>query len=157
MDDDAPTMTETSSVDTTRRPIEGRFRDAIDAINRQDLDAVDRLVELYDPYVVFQDPVQTVYGRDEFRDANERLVRRAHDLHMNLAAFFETEEHLFSTWTFSFSPRIGPRLNVEGSTHAQLRDGFIIYQRDYWDLAGSVVDAIPAVGLIYRRISRLLT
>ena len=54
--------------------MEKRLRDAFDALNRDGVHAVDGLRELYDPYVVFQDPRQTVYGRDECLDMYRRRI-----------------------------------------------------------------------------------
>ncbi|MEL6547715.1 MAG: nuclear transport factor 2 family protein [Myxococcota bacterium] len=136
--------------------MEKRFRDAFDALNRDGVHAVDGLSELYDPYVVFQDPLQTVYGRDEFKDMNRRLIERSKDFYLSIATFIESDDHLFATWTLSFSPRFGPRVTIEGVTHAQLRDGLITYQRDYWDLLGSFMETLPAVGLVYRRLTSLI-
>ncbi len=136
--------------------MEKRFRDAIDSVNRDGTTALDGFVELYDPYVVFQDPIQTVYGRDEFKETNRRLLERSRDFYLSLATFIESDDHLFATWTLSFSPKVGPRITIEGVTHAQLRDGLITYQRDYWDLLGSFMETLPAMGLIYRRLTSLL-
>lgn len=136
--------------------MEKRFRDAVDAVNRDGIAALDGLVDLYDPYVVFQDPIQTVYGRDELRETNRRLLERSRDFYLSVATFVESDDHLFATWTLSFSPKFGPRVTIEGVTHAQLRDGLITYQRDYWDLLGSFMETLPAMGLVYRRLTSLL-
>lgn len=136
--------------------MEKRFRDAVEQLNRDGAAALGVLGDLYDPYVVFQDPIQTVYGRDEFMEMNRRLLDRANDLYMSVATVIESDDHLFATWTLSFSPRFGPRITIEGCTHAQLRDGAITYQRDYWDLMGSFMESMPAVGLLYRRLTSLL-
>ncbi|MEO0593734.1 MAG: nuclear transport factor 2 family protein [Myxococcota bacterium] len=149
-------MSGTTTMSNPTSLMEKRFRDAIEAVNREGIGALDGLVELYDPYVVFQDPLQTVYGRDELAESNRKLIERSRDLYMSVATFVESDDHLFATWTMSFSPRFGPRVTIEGCTHGQLRDGLITYQRDYWDLLGSFMETLPAVGLLYRRLTGLL-
>jgi len=46
--------------------------------------------------------------------------------------------------------RIGPAVTVQGVTHARARGGKIVEQRDYFDLAGSVLGALPGVSAAYR-------
>lgn len=147
---------ENATMPNTTSLMEKRFRDAVDQLNRDGVSALNTFGDLYDPYVVFQDPIQTVYGRDEFIEMNRRLMERATDLYISVATVTESDDHLFATWTLSFSPRVGPRITIEGCTHAQLRDGAITYQRDYWDLLGSFMESIPAVGLLYRRVTSML-
>lgn len=136
--------------------MEKRFRDAFEQLNRDGTGALQTVSDLYDPYVVFQDPIQTVYGRDELTEVNRRLINRSKDFYLSIATFVESDDHLFATWTLSFSPKYGPRVTIEGATHGQLRDGLITYQRDYWDLLGSFMETVPALGLVYRRVTALL-
>lgn len=138
------------------RSLATEFRDAIRAVNNDGERGVDEFIALCDPYIVFQDPLVTIYGKEELRATYRKLVTGHRDFYMSLSSVVEQDNQLFATWTLSFTPRVGPRITIEGSTHAQLRDGLITYHRDYWDLLGSMLGTIPALGLLYRRATSLL-
>lgn len=149
-------MTATSTHPKTSSLLEKRVRDAIDRVNREGSKGLESIEDLVDPYVVFQDPLKTVYGREEFIQTHQKLLSRSKDFFASIASFVESDDHVFATWTMSFTPRFGPRITIEGCTYAQLRDGTVTYQRDYWDLLGSFMETLPAVGLLYRRVTRML-
>jgi len=129
-----------------------RFSAVIEAINRDGEGALPLLEELYHEDVQFQDPIQKVHGRAAFIEANRRLLRRAKSLTFNLGTSVEQDGNLFVVWTMTFEPRVGPRMVFDGATHITHREGWVVYQRDYWDLLSSAADAVPAVGLVYRGV-----
>lgn len=61
---------------------------------------------------------------------------------------------LFLTWTMTASFPLTPRVVVEGVSHLKVRDGRIARHRDYFDLVGSGIDAVPGVRAIYRAFVR---
>ena len=133
-----------------------RFAEVLEALARDGEDALPLLNELYHEQVQFEDPIQSVVGIEPFTEANRRLIRRAKALTINLGTIVEQEGHLFAVWTMTFEPKMGPALVLEGATHATFRDGLIVYQRDYWDLISSAAEAVPGVGMFYRRLVSLL-
>lgn len=110
------------------------------------------LEALYDPEVVFSDPIQTVRGRPAFTAMNRKLVSRARRCQFRVTAWASRGETIFLAWTLDYAPRRGPALSFDGTSLLDLRDGLVIRHRDYWDLAGSMLDAVPGIGPIYRRL-----
>jgi hypothetical protein len=117
--------------------------------------ALPLLRELYHEQVQFTDPMQSLVGIDPFVEANRRLLKRAKSLSINLGTITEQDGHLFAVWTMAFEPPVGPVWTIEGATHASIRDGLIVYQRDYWDLLSSATDTLPGLGMVYRRLVAL--
>jgi hypothetical protein len=132
-----------------------RFKDAIQALEGQGEKALPMLRDLYHKQIEFQDPMQSVVGIEPFIEANRRLVKRAKSLSFKLETVVEQDGNLFVVWTLMLKPMVGPAMTVEGTTHAIIRDGLIVYQRDYWDLLSSIANAIPGVGMVYRRLVSL--
>lgn len=118
--------------------------------------ALDQLLALYDEDVIFQDPIQTVRGKPEFRDMNLRLLRRARAIHFEVTDRAQRGDSLFLVWTMTLVPRIGPPLQFEGSSHLRTRAGLIYYHRDFWDLLGSFMASVPVAGNVYRSLVRRL-
>jgi len=137
---------------TNERPLTEQFTQVIEALARDGEGALPLLRELYHEQVHFEDPLQSVVGIEPFIEANRRLLRRARSLSIKFGTVSEQDGNLFAVWTMTLEPKVGPATVFEGVTHAVVREGLIVYQRDYWDLLSSAAEALPGVGLIYRRL-----
>lgn len=126
--------------------------EALHAVENEGEAVLDRLLPLYDANVFFQDPIQTLTGIPAFTEMNRRLMRRAKLLRFEVHDTAADGENLFLTWKMHFQPKAGPALVFDGTTHARVRGGKIVYHRDYWDLLGSVADAMPIVAPLYRTL-----
>ncbi len=128
----------------------------IDLLERFSADTDEELLAeleaLYHPEVVFSDPIQTIRGRDAFTAMNRKLVARARSCRFQVTSWATRGEQIFLAWTLDYAPRRGPALAFDGTSLLDLRDGLVIRHRDYWDLAGSMLDAVPGVGSLYRRL-----
>jgi ketosteroid isomerase-like protein len=138
------------------RTVSQRFTETQETLARDGEAALPLLRELYHEQVQFEDPIQSVVGVEAFVEANARLLRRAKSIAISMGTVVEQEGHLFAVWTMTFEPKVGPSMVFEGATHATVRDGWIVYQRDYWDLLSSAADALPGLGMVYRRMVSLI-
>jgi hypothetical protein len=118
-------------------------------------ETVEPLAEIYHPDVIFEDPIQSVQGREQVMEANRRLLRKAKQLRFEIHDAAQIDGRIFLTWTISFQPKLGPTVHVEGASRLVLREGLVASHRDYWDLAGSVLGTVPPVGKIYQRIAQV--
>lgn len=113
--------------------------------------AVDRVAPYYADDAVFSDPIQTLHGRDAFVEMNKRLLERVRELRFDVRALVADDEHILLVWTMHVAMKTPAKvLSIDGVTHCRLRDGLIVEHRDYWDLVGSIMDATPIAGDIYR-------
>lgn len=120
-----------------------RLAGALVALTPDHAGAVDGLVPLYDPAMVFRDPIQTVRGREAFLAMNRRLLRRMRRLHWEIAAVHGSDDEVFVEWRMLCALRLGPTLDVSGVTRARARGGVIVDHRDYWDLGEMLASALP--------------
>ena len=104
----------------------------------------------------FQDPIQTVQGLQPFLETNRRMLARAKALEVQLGDVFESGEQIFLSWKMRYVPKMGPPVAIDGCTHCRVRDGKIVYHRDYWDLLSSVVEELPIVAPVYKMLIKKL-
>ena len=115
--------------------------------------AIERLGALYDPDMVFRDPLQTLHGRDAFLVMNRRILARARRLSFEVSEAVGGRGSVFLAWTMLYEPRLGPKLVFHGTTHARVKSGRVFEQRDYWDLLSSVAQSLPFVRNAYATLA----
>jgi len=130
-----------------------RIRSAVERLGVAGDRAIAELAAEYAEDTEFRDPIQDVFGREAFIAANRRLVRRARTLEMSVLTMLESKEHIFMTWRMRYALKLGgPLVTIEGTTHLELRGGLVTQHRDYWDLLGSFMNALPILGPAYRAL-----
>lgn len=136
---------------TTSDEVMAKVRDAFARLSpdREGDGAVSELIDAYDDEVVFQDPLQRVEGREALAEMNRRLLRRARVLRVTVNEGVAAGDQIFLTWTMEYAYRLSPTLTLEGASHLRVRDGKIVYHRDYWDLASSLIGKVPGVRRLY--------
>jgi ketosteroid isomerase-like protein len=130
--------------------IVGRLKHAVTLLGRDMEQANALLADLYAEDVFFQDPLQIVRGLPAFLEMNRRLASKTREIEVELAEAARAGESIFLVWNMRVVPRVGPRVSFEGVSHLRLRDGRVVYHRDYWDLLGSVMESVPLAGPLYR-------
>ena len=140
------------SSDTDQALAEG-LRAVLLSFDREGYAALAELAALYDRDMVFGDPLQTLHGREAFLAMNRRILRRARRVSFEIHDALGKNGSVFLTWTMHYVPRRGPAIRFEGATHARVRLGLIVEQRDYWDLLSSVAGSVPLVGRAYAALA----
>ena len=133
--------------------VAAQLRDVYESFERDAGLAVSHLEDLYDVGLVFRDPLQTIRGREGFLAMNRRILGRARRLGFAVHDAVGAEDSLFLAWTMTYEPHRGPALVFEGSTHAHVRGGLVVEQRDYWDLLSTVAQSLPVVRRIYAALA----
>lgn len=105
----------------------------------------------------FEDPMQVTTNIDDFLETMGRLMDRARELSFEVHSQTEAADEIFLTWTMTFAPKLGPRSIVDGVSHLRAREGRIVFQRDYWDLANLFASTVPGGQRILRTVLRPLT
>ncbi len=129
------------------------LRDIFDSFERDGERSLSRLSKLYARDMVFRDPLQTLNGRDPFLAMNRRIMERARRLSFHVKDAIGGRDSLFLAWSMTYVPRRGPTIVFEGTTHARVRNGLIVEQRDYWDLLSSVAESLPVVRSVYAALA----
>jgi len=118
--------------------------------------SVDELRRYYADDVVFQDPLQKIEGLAPFREMNVRLLQKLHAMKIEMQESAQTGPNIMFTFAMDLKPSARSRwMRVEGMTHVRLNEqGKIALHRDYWDLAGSVIQMMPPLQRGYRWFTR---
>ncbi|MDG2306126.1 MAG: nuclear transport factor 2 family protein [Candidatus Binatia bacterium] len=108
---------------------------------------VEELREWFTDDLVFEDPLQRTEGIVEYREMNERLLKKNHDLKIQMEAAAQTGLHIMFTFSLSMAPspkRPQTRIYNTGMTYVRLNDeGKIEYHRDFWDFNTMFLSAFP--------------
>jgi len=128
----------------------------MNAFNHEGAAAVERIPALYADDIVFHDPIQSVTGLDAFMETNRRMMARAKALEVEVGDVVENGDQIFMSWKMRYVPKMGPPIAIDGATHCRVRNGKIVYHRDYWDLLGSVLAGVPVVAPIYKMLVKKL-
>ena len=145
--------------------LENQLSAAFQVANERQGAGLDDFFALYHEDVYFEDPVQRVHGKEAFREAMLRMYRKLKQVEFQLQTFSMDAqgEEAHATWVMHFRPRIapssitrrlGPVVAIEGASHFRLREGRILYHRDYWDLLSSLIETSPVAALAYRSLTR---
>jgi limonene-1,2-epoxide hydrolase len=120
-----------------------RLADVLVALTPEQPGAIERLRELYDPAMVFQDPIQKLRGLDAFMSMNQRLLARMRTLEWTILAVGGQRDEAFVEWEMRGKAKLGPSVHVSGVTRARAQGGRIVDHRDYWDMGELIASALP--------------
>ena len=119
--------------------------------NREGKPDWSHILPYYHEDVVFQDTVQRIVGKDRFVDMCNRLTGRCEQLNMDILSVVSDGQEIFIEWIMTMVFRRSPSTPVYGSSRLTLNDdGFIVSQRDYFDLWGAIFNGIPGFRRLYR-------
>lgn len=123
--------------------------------NREGKPDWSHIFSFYHDSIVFQDSIQKVVGKEDFLEMCNRLTERCTSLHMELKNVTQNENIIFLEWIMTMSFKKSPDTALYGSTRLTLNnEGFIIEQRDYYDLWGDIFDNIPRFNKMYRKFMK---
>jgi limonene-1,2-epoxide hydrolase len=109
------------------------------------------LAPFYHEDVRFKDALVELDGRERLVAATRRFVDRCSELSMEVRDSSQTGNTLFVDWTARVRVRPAPAVTFQGATKFVLDgQGKIVEHRDYCDLWGALLDAVPGVGKAYR-------
>jgi limonene-1,2-epoxide hydrolase len=109
------------------------------------------LAALYDPDVVFEDPIQRLAGRDAFIDMNKKLLKMSKSMSFDVTDTIASQGSIAIVWDCTLDLRVGPSITVPGVSHIKVRAGRVVWHRDYFDLLGGALDNLPILNFLYRR------
>jgi limonene-1,2-epoxide hydrolase len=111
----------------------------------------------YHPEVRFRDAIQQVEGREAFLDMTRRFLERSKDLQVEVHEAAQTGNVIFVEWTMKLRLGMGPLSTYDGTSRLILdAQGKVIEHRDYFDLWGDTLGALPGVGKLYRQVIKKL-
>jgi limonene-1,2-epoxide hydrolase len=110
------------------------------------------IFKYYHKDIVFQDTIQRIEGIENFTAMCNRLTQRTKQLNMEILSIAQNENIIIFDWIMTMMFKKYPNTPMYGSTKLTLSDdGYILEQRDYYDLWGDIFNNIPRFGKMYRR------
>jgi hypothetical protein len=106
----------------------------------------------YHKDIIFQDTIQRIEGIENFTAMCNRLTARTQKLNMEIVSIAQNGNVIIFDWIMTMMFKRYPITPLYGSTKLIISEGgFIIEQRDYYDLWGDIFNNIPHFGKMYRR------
>lgn len=106
----------------------------------------------YHKDIIFQDTIQRIEGIEEFKAMCNRLTKRTDQLNMEIVSIAQNENVIIFDWIMTMMFKKYPSTPLYGSTKLVIsEDGYILQQRDYYDLWGDIFNNIPHWNKMYRR------
>ncbi|MCB9283918.1 MAG: nuclear transport factor 2 family protein [Lewinellaceae bacterium] len=110
------------------------------------------IFKYYHQDIVFQDTIQRIEGIDDFMAMCNRLTKRTQQLNMEIVSIAQNGNVILFDWIMTMMFKKYPSTPLYGSTKLVISDdGYILNQRDYYDLWGDIFNNIPHFGKMYRR------
>lgn len=110
------------------------------------------IFKYYHKDIIFQDTIQRIEGIDDFMAMCDRLTKRSKQLQMDIVSIAQNENIIIFDWIMTMMFKKYPSTPIYGSTKLTISDdGYILEQRDYYDLWGDIFNNIPRFGKMYRR------
>jgi hypothetical protein len=134
-------------------PLVARFMEVYQALRH---DTLDLLSEVYDPRVVFEDPLHKVAGLDALTAYFERLYAGVESIRFEFGDVVEGRGQAMLTWTMHMKHRRlrpGEELDLPGATHIRFGRK-VAYHRDYFDAGALLYERLPLIGGVVRAIRR---
>jgi limonene-1,2-epoxide hydrolase len=106
----------------------------------------------YHKDIIFQDTIQRIEGIDEFVAMCNRLTKRTGQLTMEIVSIVQNDNVIIMEWVMTMIFKKYPSTPIYGATKLLISDdGFILQQRDYYDLWGDIFNNIPHWNKMYRK------
>lgn len=110
------------------------------------------IFKYYHQDLVFQDTIQRIVGIEAFTAMCNRLTKRTEQLNMEIVSIAQNGNVILFDWVMTMMFKKYPSTPLYGSTKLIISDdGFILEQRDYYDLWGDIFNNIPHFNRMYRR------
>lgn len=105
--------------------------------------------------VHYIDPVHELHGREAVLKMLAKYVPRAANDQFEFNVIHDGEREVIWRWTICLKIRFTWfQFRIHGLVHAEVRDGKIVYQREYYDPMESI-GVIPLVGTLYKLALKL--
>lgn len=142
-------LTKQSTVDLTLDTIRDLWSQTY---NTNGLPDWSHIFPYYHEDIIFQDSIQRLEGKEEFKAMCDRLTSRCKSLRMDITHVTQESNVIMMDWKMTMSFRKSPDSPIYGCTKLTLNpDGQIIEQRDYYDLWGDIFNEIPGFHKLYRK------
>lgn len=113
------------------------------------------MAQVLDENVHYVDPVHELRGRDSVLAMLVKYLPRVANDRFRFELLVDSPNRVVWRWTIVLKIRFTPfEMAINGLVHAEVHDGRIVYQREYYDPMESI-GVIPLVGWLYKLVLKL--
>ncbi|MFM8315788.1 MAG: nuclear transport factor 2 family protein [Deltaproteobacteria bacterium] len=101
------------------------------------------------------DPVHELHGKTAVLEMLAKYVPRLKKEPFQFSLIHETDSFVIWKWVLNMKIRFSPfRFTIHGLVHAEVENGKIVRQREYYDPMESI-GVIPVVGFLYKLVLKM--
>lgn len=126
---------------------------------RLDASQLSMLAEIYHPDIRLIDPVAEHQGIVVVERYFSALLKNLRHCRFEMTLIRELGDDALLLWRMEYAhPRLqgGADQTLQGSSYLKMRDGKVIFQRDYYDMGAMLYEKLPLLGPVVRLIKRRL-
>jgi hypothetical protein len=116
---------------------------------------LDCMGDVFADSIHYIDPVHEIVGKVAVLEMLEKYVPRIQNEPFDFTLVHESETYVIWKWVLNMKIRFAPfRFTIHGLVHAEVENGKIVRQREYYDPMESI-GVIPIVGFLYKLILKM--
>lgn len=145
-------MDNKDTVDPTRSSVGQRVQYASQVLLKgDDLEVyLNEMGSVFDDGIHYIDPVHELKGKEAVIEMLRRYVPRLKNEPFEFNLIHDGESYVIWRWILNMKIRFTPfRFTIHGLVHAEVANGKIVRQREYYDPMESI-GVIPVVGFLYK-------
>lgn len=105
--------------------------------------------------IEYIDPVHVLKGKESVLQMLKKYVPRLKDEPFEFSLVHDSEAYVIWRWILNMKIRFTPfRFTIHGLVHAEVENGKIVRQREYYDPMESI-GVIPVVGFLYKCVLKM--
>lgn len=118
---------------------------------------LDTLSQIYSQDVIFTDPIHRIEGLPQLTEYFTGLYQSLISGHFDIQEQHTSGDSVFLVWCMHLSHsrlKGGAPLNFDGISQLTIREGKVVYHRDFFDVSAMLHDNLPIVGTVSKLIKK---
>lgn len=112
---------------------------------------INSLLNLVDDNVVFEDPFNTIIGKDNLRELFLEMFKKLQQPKFKVLSIFYKEDLAIIKWNFSCKI-FRKDICFDGLSEVTVKNGKIKKHLDFWDSGKNFYTQVPILGRIFKKI-----
>ena len=115
---------------------------------------INSLLNLVDDNVVFEDPFNTIIGKDNLRELFLEMFKKLQQPKFKVLSIFYKEDLAIIKWNFSCK-KFRKDICFDGLSEVTVKNGKIKKHLDFWDSGKNFYTQVPILGRIFKKIHNI--
>ena len=124
------------------------------AFENLELTNINSLLNLVDDNVVFEDPFNTIIGKNNLRELFLEMFKKLQQPKFKVLNIFYKQNLAIIKWNFSCKI-YGKDICFDGFSEVTVKNGKIKKHLDFWDSGKNFYTQVPILGRIFKKIHNI--